>query len=84
MKKKNEQNSSVKAWIKQLSYQEADEKFLGGSLDSSGQEGDGLDGLLSADLSLQDAVTDDNKGGVGSGQNQSIDQNLAVFSIRDS
>ncbi len=59
-------------------YDEAVEHVLGGGLDSSDEEGNSLDGLFTGDAAPQDQIADDHQSGVGSRQNQSIHNDLAV------
>jgi len=60
-------------------YDEAGQQFLGGGLDCTDEDGNSLDGLFTGDATAQDQVADDHQGGVGAGQDDSIQDNLAVL-----
>ena len=64
--------------MKTTTYDEAVEQVLGGGLDSSDEEGNGLNGLFTGDAALQDQIADDHQSGVGSRQHQSVHNDLTV------
>jgi len=62
--------------IRLQEFVEAGQELLGGSLDGGDKSGDHLDSPFTGDLSLEDEIADNHQGGVGSGQHQSIGDDL--------
>jgi hypothetical protein len=60
------------------SYDQVGQQFPGGGLDDSRKHSDGLNGLFTGKTALKDPIADDHHRRVGTSQDQSIDNNLAV------
>jgi len=59
-------------------YNEVAQELLGGGLDGTGEHGHGIDGLLALEVTLEDPFANDHQSGVGSGIDQSVNNDLAV------
>ena len=57
-------------------FVEAGQELLGGGLDGGDEGGDDLDGPFTADLALEDELTNNHQSGVGAGQHQCIGDDL--------
>lgn len=59
-----------------MSYVEAGQELLSGSLDTGNDGRDGLSGELSGDVALNDVFLGDEEGRVGASEDQSVEQDL--------
>lgn len=59
-----------------MSYVEAGQKLLSGSLNTGNDGRDGLSGELSGNVALNDVFLGDEEGRVGTSQHQSVEQDL--------